>query len=110
MAWLTILTPKELHTVYALPQFTDEERDTYFSLDSREKQALEEFRTFTAKTYFILQLGYFKSKKQFFVFDVQTVADDLTYILQKKSKTENLAKNRMPKLLACVYVEILAIP
>jgi hypothetical protein len=50
MAQLTILTPKELQTVYALPQFTDEERDTYFSLDPREKQALDEFSTFTAKT------------------------------------------------------------
>ena len=83
MARLTILTPKELQTVYALPQFTDEERDTYFSLDHREKQALDEFRTFTTKTYFILQLGYFKAKKQFFVFDVQTVADDVTYILHR---------------------------
>ena len=46
MARLTILTPKELQTVYALPQFTDEERDTYFSLDLREKQTLDEFRTF----------------------------------------------------------------
>jgi hypothetical protein len=43
---LTILTPKELQTVYALPQFTDEERDTYFSLDPREKQTLDEFHTF----------------------------------------------------------------
>ncbi len=83
MARLTILTPKELQTVYALPQFTDEERDTYFSLDPREKQALDEFRTFTTKTYFILQLGYFKAKKLFFVFDVQTVADDVTYILHR---------------------------
>jgi hypothetical protein len=30
--------------------------------------------------------------------------------VQKKLKTETLAKNRMPKLLACVYVEIVAIP
>ena len=30
--------------------------------------------------------------------------------VQKKLKTKTLAKNRMPKLLACVYVEIVAIP
>jgi len=29
---------------------------------------------------------------------------------QRKLKTENLTKNGMPKLLACVYVEIVAIP
>jgi len=83
MARLIILTPKELQTVYALPQFSDEERDSHFSLDPREKQALDEFRTFTAKTYFILHLGYFKAKKQFFVFDVRTVANDVTYILHR---------------------------
>jgi hypothetical protein len=65
MARLTILTPKEIHTLYGLSQFTDEERDAYFALDPREKQAVKAFRTFTAKTYFILQLGYFKAKKQF---------------------------------------------
>ena len=83
MARLTILTPKELQTVYAIPQFSDEERDTYFSIDQQEKQALDEFRTIPAKTYFILQLGYFKAKKQFFVFEVQTVSEDITYILHR---------------------------
>jgi hypothetical protein len=83
MARLTILTPKELQTVYAIPQFSDEERDTYFSIDTQEKQTLDEFRTIPAKTYFILQLGYFKAKKQFFVFDVQTVSEDIAYILHR---------------------------
>ena len=83
MARLTILTPKEIHTLYGLSQFTDEERDAYFALDPREKQAVKAFRTFTAKTYFILQLGYFKAKKQIFVFDLQTVADDVAYILHR---------------------------
>lgn len=83
MARLTILTPKELQALYGLPQFTDEERDAYFALDAREKQALSAYRTFTAKTYFILQLGYFKAKKQFFIFDLQTVTDDVDYILYR---------------------------
>src|SRR6266550_531447 len=80
---LTILTPKELQALYGLPQFTDEERNGYFTLDPREKQALQAYRTFTAKTYFILQLGYFKAKKQFFIFDLQTVADDVAYTLHR---------------------------
>jgi hypothetical protein len=29
---------------------------------------------------------------------------------QEKLKTETLAKNRMPSLLACVYIEIGAVP
>src|SRR5712691_95416 len=35
---LTILTPKEVQTLYGLPRFSAEERDIYFTLDSLEKQ------------------------------------------------------------------------
>jgi len=83
MARLTILTAKELQAVYGLPQFTDEERDIYFELNPIEKQVMEELRTYVAKIYFILQLGYFKAKKQFFVFDLQTVVEDVRYLLRR---------------------------
>lgn len=83
MARLTILTPKELQALYDLPQFTDEDRETYFVLEPIEKHAMELFRTYAAKTYFILQLGYFKAKKQFFVFELQTVTEDVQYILHR---------------------------
>src|SRR5665811_2403452 len=82
MARLTILTPKELQSIYGLPQFTDDEKGLYFSLDPLEEQIVNEIRTYTAKTFFILQLGYFKANKQFFVFSLQTVADDAAYLLR----------------------------
>ncbi len=50
---LTILTAKEIQTLYGLPQFTDEERDIYFSLDPLEKQQLDQLRNITASVYFI---------------------------------------------------------
>src|SRR5450759_1603276 len=83
MARLTILTPKELQSIYCLPQFTDDEKGLYFSLDPLEEQIVNEIRTYTAKTFFILQLGYFKANKQFFVFSLQTVADDAAYLLRR---------------------------
>src|SRR5205814_2723653 len=36
-----------------------------------------------ASVYLILQLGYFKSKKQFFVFGLEDVSDDVVYILRR---------------------------
>src|SRR5450756_406159 len=66
-----------------LPQFTDDEKGLYFSLDPLEEQIVNEIRTYTAKTFFILQLGYFKANKQFFVFSLQTVADDAAYLLRR---------------------------
>jgi hypothetical protein len=83
MARLTILTAKEIQALYSLPQFTDEERETYFSLDLREQPALDRIRHLTAKIYFLLQLGYFKAKRQFFVFELHAVADDVAYILRR---------------------------
>jgi Domain of unknown function (DUF4158) len=60
MARLTILTQKEIQALYDLPQFADEERDIYFTLDPLEKQQLNQLRNITASVHFILQLGYFK--------------------------------------------------
>jgi hypothetical protein len=77
---LTILTAKEIQTLYGLPQFTDEERDVYFTLGSLEKQQLDQLRNITASVYFILKLGYFKAKKQFFLFGLQEVSDDVVYM------------------------------
>jgi hypothetical protein len=80
---LTILSAKEIQTLYGLAKFTDEERDVYFALDPLEKQQLDQFRSITASAYFILQLGYFKAKKQFFIFGLQEVSDDVVYILHR---------------------------
>ena len=80
---LTILTAKEIQTLYGLPQFTNEERDVYFALDPLEKQQLDQLRNITASVYFILQLGYFKAKKQFFVFGLEEASDDVVYILHR---------------------------
>jgi TnpA family transposase len=80
---LTILTPKEIQALYGLPQFIDDERAVYFALDPPEKQQLDQLRNITAAVYFILQLGYFKAKKQFFVFGLYDVGDDVVYILHR---------------------------
>src|SRR5689334_536527 len=80
---LTILTAKEIQTLYGFPQFADEEREIYFSLGSLEKQQLDQLRNITASIYFILQIGYFKAKKQFFVFGLQDVSNDVVYILRR---------------------------
>jgi TnpA family transposase len=83
MARLVILTTKEIQALYGLPRFDHGARDMYFTLDPLEKQALDELRIPVAKICFILQLGYFKAKRQFFVFDLPTVAEDAAYIRRR---------------------------
>ncbi len=88
---LNILTVKEIQELYGIPQFTPEERTVYFTLDPLEEEQLKNIRYINAAVYFILQLGYFKAKKQFFIFGTKDVADDITYILQRYFPSESVA-------------------
>ncbi|MGA1842276.1 MAG: DUF4158 domain-containing protein [bacterium] len=64
---LKILTRSEIQELYGFPIFTYEKRVKYFSLDFLEMKELENLRTISSKIHFILQLGYFKAKKRFFI-------------------------------------------
>jgi TnpA family transposase len=77
---LRILSDSEIDALYGRPRFTQEERVEYFSLAPAEKSALEQLRFINAKIYFILQLGYFKARNMFFVFDPQEVGEDIRFI------------------------------
>ena len=66
MARLTILTPKELQTVYAIPQFSDEERDTYFSIDPQEKQNTGRVPYHPCKNTFHPSVRVFQGKETVF--------------------------------------------
>ena len=66
---MAVLSDGKIKQVYGLPKFTDEQRNTYFALNPSEKQEVAKLRSIRTKTLFILQLGYFKAKKMFFVFE-----------------------------------------
>jgi hypothetical protein len=80
---LRILTRNEIQELYGLPQFTCEERIRYFSLNPLEQEEMEKCRYISPKIHFILQLGYFKAKKMFFIFNPKTIQKDRQYILRK---------------------------
>jgi hypothetical protein len=88
---LTIRTAKEIDDLYGLPYFNDEDRRLYFELSAVEQSAVEAVHTASAAVHLILQLGYFKAKRQFFVYGRETVLDDLDYILQKYFPGKELA-------------------
>lgn len=83
MARLKILTSKELQAIYGIPVFGPEDQELYFSLDPQERQSFDGLRNLTAKMYFILQLGYFKAKRQFFLFELHALTDDVAYIQRR---------------------------
>jgi len=80
---LRILGEDELESIYGRPRFTYEDRCDYFSLSQSEKDLLEVLRSTKSRAYFILQLGYFKAKHLFFIFDLHEVEEDLHYVLKQ---------------------------
>ena len=88
---LRILSNDELKNLYDMPNFTFEERETYFSLSQTEKELLKDLHTMKSKTYFILQLAYFRAKHQFFTFELSHVKDDVQYILKYILNTNEIS-------------------
>jgi len=77
---LKILTNNEIQELYGLPHFFQDEREKYFYLNPLEMEELSNLRSKSSKVYFILQLGYFKAKKMFFIFSQQEVQEDIEYM------------------------------
>ena len=80
---ISILTQKEIQSLYGFPDFSDEERMAYFSLMQLEEKVVDSHRSIFSKIYFILQLGYFKAKKMFFVFSKEEAKKDIQYVIER---------------------------
>lgn len=80
---LAILTAREINELYGLPCFTDQERCIYFDLSPAEHDAVDAVHTDAAAVHMVLQLGYFKAKRQFFIYEPETVCDDLRHIMKR---------------------------
>jgi uncharacterized protein DUF4158 len=80
---LAILTAREIHDLYGLPCFTEQERCVYFDLSPAEHDAVEAVHTDAAAVHLVLQVGYFKAKRQFFIYKPEMVRDDLRHIVKR---------------------------
>ena len=77
---LKILEAEEIEAVYGLPVFDDDDRAFYFALSPPERAILSQLHGLKSSIYYILQLGYFKARRQFFVFNLQQVVADAQYV------------------------------
>ncbi len=79
---LTILSAEEIATLYDLPKLNDDDRRLYFDLSTAERDAVYRVHTTAAAIHLAIQLGYFKARRRFFVYEPDNVADDLAYIVK----------------------------
>jgi hypothetical protein len=88
---LKILGQDEIEALYGRPSFTPDERQDYFALSALEIELLQTLRSVKSQAYFILQLGYFKAKRRFFIFNLHEVKDDLAHVLARHFDHATLA-------------------
>jgi TnpA family transposase len=77
---INILNKEEIQNYYDVPKFSNENREEFFSLNDKEETELNKLRKKNAKAFFLLQLGYFKSKRKIFTIDLKKCYRDLRYI------------------------------
>ena len=80
---LHILDDEEIEALYGRPCLTGDERTDVFTLTQPEKDLLASFPHLPIQLYFLLQLGYFKTKQLFFTFAFDDVVEDVTYLLER---------------------------
>jgi hypothetical protein len=98
MARLTILTPQEIDTLYAIPSLDDEERSFLFSLDEVDRAIVDGLENDTArKVDYILQLGFYRAIGNFFLFSFQKVKADVEFIMQLYFPGEPFPKKQVSK-------------
>jgi Tn3 transposase DDE domain/Domain of unknown function (DUF4158) len=75
MTILTILSPEEIQLFEQPPQFTTDERKSYFHLPKGAEEIIETLQTPASKVGFLLLLGYFRATKKFYAPDTFSQAD-----------------------------------
>ena len=80
---ITILEDQEIDELYGRPQFNQDERLHFFSLSPEERALADAHHNLANSVLFILQLGYFKARTMFFVFEFEDVREDARHVLQQ---------------------------
>ena len=91
---LSILTTQEIDDLYGLPRFTENDRALFFDLNPVEQEMVGGVHTISVAVHLILQLGYFKAKRQFFIYAREVVLNDLEYIRHRYFPARDIAEIR----------------
>lgn len=89
---LHLLTDSEVEDLYARPEFNDDDRDYFFTLNEEEHTLLKKYKSLKSKVFLILQMGYFKAIQQFYKFSLDEVKDDVSFVIKKHYSDKNRNK------------------
>lgn len=80
---LQILEQEELEQLYGLPDFDPGDRPAFFTLTPQEYNVMQNYRGASSQVFFVLLLGYFKARHQFFIFDFERRPVDTAFVLRQ---------------------------
>lgn len=80
---LNVLSDAEQEALYGVPNFDDSQQLEYLALSETELALASSRSGLNAQVHCILQIGYFKAKRAFFVFDWDEVVDDCAFIISR---------------------------
>lgn len=80
---IVILSESEINELYAVPQFSDAEREEYFVLHGKETALYSNRHDAITNAYGILLLGYLKYRPVLLDISLNAVKSDLVYIRDK---------------------------
>lgn len=89
---LSILSGQEIEGLYELPHFTEDDRQVFFDLSAVEREAIDAVHAISTAVQWTLQLGYFKARRQFFVYTREAVLEDLEHSRGSNFPTQELAE------------------
>lgn len=90
---LNILSIEEVEDLYDLPKFNDDDRKLYFDFSILELDTIKRIHTAAVAIHLALQLGYFKAKRRFFVYEPEQVGDDYAYVEKRHFTDKNAASS-----------------
>src|ERR1035437_7582953 len=93
---LSILTTQEVEDLYGLLRFSRDDRDLYFDLSPAERELVDGVFTISVAVHLVLQLGYFKAKRQFFVYALDAVTEDAEHILRRYFPARDMEEIKSP--------------
>jgi TnpA family transposase len=89
---LSILTAQEIDDLYGLPRFSEDDRLLYFDLSPTERELVDGVCTLSVAVHLVLQLGYFKARRQLYFYSVDEVTEDVKHILRRHFPARDIAE------------------
>ena len=94
---IDLLPQAEIDDLYERPVFNDEEKLLYFTLTKTESISAMRYTNVRTRLYFILQLGYFKAKQQFYSFHIDEVIEDAAFVNNIYLNGESILSGRIAR-------------